>query len=472
MILTYDSVFSGVNIAVTGLSALVNEVRIERSVNQVNWVYVRGATDLVPSGNAVSVDDYEFSANVVNYYRATAYYTDPPAFVGAGTAAHANNASVSPALPASVTEFDTLLIWAAFRARGSGEPNIPSGYVMLADMSNARLFGKIATASESAPTVTFTASVANATTSAQMANFRGLGITTLFDVEDLDTGSSQNVNYPAVSTDLDVEGLLLYLGWKQDDWTSVGTISGATEIGEPSSTLGDDQGIVWDFQNVPSGPLVISAGSFSVTGGGAARNVGGVVALRAAEQVISVDSGSLTPEITEVWLKDVFRPFLNRTLGCIPNQSSIRRRARNGIFDVVNRSFPVAVTDLRGSREWSMEVITQTTDQRRDFDLIMATGDIFFIQAPPDSPTPTAYVAIQDTDERRPLRNRTCDNDWRVFTLPMIEVAKPSVEIAAVIGTWQTVLNTYSTWSDVLAAHSTWADLLTLVGSVDEILVP
>ncbi len=478
VILTYDDVFSRVQIAVTGLSATVGAVRIERSTNQINWVDVRGATALTPSANSVSINDYEFSANVQNYYRVTGYYVGTPTFQTAGTAAHADNASVVPGLPAGTVAGDLLLLWVGCRARGTQAPNAPVGYTVLANISNARLFGKIAAGTpgsattDVAPTVTFNVPVTGSTVSAQMARVRGCANEPFFAAAFTATLTSQNIDYPGVTSTLDDSGLLLYLGWKQDDWTSVATIAGATEIDEPSSTLGDDQGIVWDYQNVPQGALNVVAGTFTVTGGVSARNLGCVVVLRRGDQPMSVETGSITPVINSVWLKDVFRPFLNRPVDCIPNQSSIKRRARNGIFDIVNRSYPVAVTDLRSSREWAIEIITQTTTERYELDLILASGDIFFVQAPPDDPTPTAYVVVQDTDERRPLRNRDCGNDWRVFTLPFIEVAKPSAEIGAVTGTWQTVLNTYSTWADVLAAHTTWASLLTIVGTVDEVLVP
>lgn len=470
--LTYDDIFSRVRISVTGVSALATIVRIERSTNQVNWTAVRGGQSLTPVGNAVSLDDYEFSANVLNYYRARAFYTSTPLFLGVGTAAHGNNTSVVPGLPAGTTEGDTLLIMAAFRARGSGEPAIPGGYDMVADASNVRFFAKKAVAGEVAPTVAFGASVANATTSAQIARFRGLSTTAVVPINYQDNSSAQNVNYAGSAVDIDDEAAAFAWGWKQDDWISVTQLGGFTEIFDTSSTLGDDQGMVADWQVINAMTTVINAGTFVVTGGANATSTGGVFALGRDDQLITTESSSITPMIDAVWLKDIYRPFLNRTLGCIPNQSSIRRQARNGIFPIVNRSYPVAVTDLRGSREYTIEVITQTTQERLDFDLIMSTGDIFFIQAPPDDPTPTVYAAIQDTDERRPLRNRTCGNDWRVFSLPIIEVAQPALDVVGVIGTWQTVINTYVTWADVLVAHSTWASLLTLVGSVDEVLVP
>ena len=472
LMLTYDDIFSRVRISVTGAHVLADRIRIERSTDQINWTSVRGATNLVPVGNATSIDDYEFSANVTNYYRARGMYTGTPVYAGAGAAVHANNASVVPPLPAGLVPGELILIYAAFRARDFGEPNIPSGYNLLGDVGNMKLFGKIAVSGEVAPTVSFSASVANSTCSAQTARVRGLGASSMFSPIVTGNASSQDIPHPRVQVTFENRGMLFYLGWKADDWISVATLPGITEVGDSSSTLGDDQGIVWDLRPISPGAINIPPGTFVVTGGAVARTVGAAVAVNAADQTMSTDFNSIVPTIDTVWLKDVFRPFLNRKLDCTPNQSSIGRRSRTGIFDIVNRSYPVAVTDLHSSREFALEVITQTTSERRDFDLVMSTGDIFFIQAPPESPTPSTYVIIQDTDERRPLRNRVCGNDWRVFTLPLVEVARPSPEIAAVTGTWQTVINTYTTWGDVMAAHATWASLLTLVGSVNEVLVP
>lgn len=473
MILTYDDIFSRVRITVTGAHVLADRIRVERSTDQINWTPVRGATNLPAVANSASVDDYEFSANITNYYRARGMYTGNPVYIAPpGAAVHANNASVVPPLPAGIVPGELLLVYAAFRARDFGVPNIPSGYNLLGDAGNVRLFGKIAVSGEVAPTVTFSASVANATCSAQMAHVRGLGASSMFSAIVTDTASSQDIPYPRVQKTFENRGLLFYLGWKADDWISVATLAGITEVGDSSSTLGDDQGIVWDVRPVVPGSINIPPGSFVVTGGAVARTVGAAVAVNGADQVMNTDLANILPTIDSVWLKDVFRPFLNRKLDCLPNQSSIGRRSRNGVFDIVGRSYPVAVTDLHSSREFAVEVITQTTSERHDFDLIMSTGDIFFIQAPPESPTPSTYVIINDTDERRPLRNRNCGNDWRVFTLPLVEVAKPSAEIAAVTGTWQTVINTYATWGDVMAAHATWASLLTVVGTVNEVLVP
>jgi hypothetical protein len=212
-------------------------------------------------------------------------------FVAAGTAATGNNASLVPALPAGIQGGDALLLFASIRNSGTGTVNTPTGYTLLCDMGNAALFGKYAggtyasAASESAPTVSFSGGASGEDTIAQIAAFRGTSIAVETSATQLNT-SAQNIAYP----DVDVEHLncvVLYLGWKQDDWTSVATISGGAEIGEPVSIAGNDAGLVWDYviQTTAAG---IDAGSFTVTGGGSALLRGAVVARRTDVQTMTV----------------------------------------------------------------------------------------------------------------------------------------------------------------------------------------
>lgn len=180
----------------------------------------------------------------------------------------------------------------------------------------------------------------------------------------------------------------------------------------------------------------------------------------------------ITVDLEDVWIKSIGRPFLNQRVNCVLNPSPIVRRGRNGIFPIVGRSYPVGVTDVRGSREVTIRVVTQTTQERNDLDLLLASGDPVFYHTPAGHPLPTMYAVIEDTAESRPVRNRNCDNDWRLYELPSVEVAAPSADVTGATSTWQTVVTTYSTWSDVLAAHSSWADLLELIGDGSEVIVP
>lgn len=216
--------------------------------------------------------------------RADTVNTNAAQFIAAGTAQHGNNASVTPSMPAGVTAGDLLLVFAAIRNSGTGTVNTPTGYTQLLSFGNMALLGKIHTGTESAPTITFTGGVANADTSAQMAAFRYTQLSVVSSATQLN-GSAQDIATPALSGIDRGRMVILYLGWKQDDWTSVA--SPGTEIGEPDTTTGDDQGIVWSY-TIQTTPAAISSTSFVVTGGAAAISRGAVVALKGDVQSCTV----------------------------------------------------------------------------------------------------------------------------------------------------------------------------------------
>ncbi|GIH07431.1 hypothetical protein Rhe02_54980 [Rhizocola hellebori] len=222
----------------------------------------------------------------------TAVAASTVTFGTTGTVTHASNASVTPGIPASVATGDLLLCLAAIRNSGTGVPNTPAGYTRLAVFGssiNVQLFAKIATSgAEAAPTITFTGGVANADTSAQMIRLSGKwhsASNVLLDSASWLNPSSQNIAYPALRVPLADNCIILYLGWKADDWTSVA--SPGTEIGEPDTTTGDDQGIVWAY-SIQTTAAAITPGSFVVTGGAAAISRGAVLALRCDYQTATI----------------------------------------------------------------------------------------------------------------------------------------------------------------------------------------
>lgn len=472
VMLSYDDVLSRVHIAVTGLSVIADVVTIERSTDMVNWTMTRGGGSLVPSGQAVQHDDYEFSANVPNHYRVRAYDTAPITYVTGGPGATGNNTSLVPALPLGMVQDDLLLVLTSIRNSPTGAPVQPAGYTTVLDAANMKMFAKKITGGEVAPTITYTGGVANATTLAQCAAFRNASITVGSNAQQLNP-SAQDIPRPFLSIPA-ANMLVMYATWKQDDWTQM--TSGPAEftnimgLAGVTSTLGDDASQAWSYW-IQNGQTNLASSTGVVTGGGPAISRATAISFYPEPRMTSDETATITPVIDRTWLKVIARPYLNRPVHCVATISPITRKARNGIFPIVGRSFPIAVTDLRMSREFSIRIVSQTTEEREDLDLIMATGDVFFFQSPPGDPMPTLYAAVGDTTETRPLLNRTCGNDWRVFTLPITEIAAPTSDIVGSIGTWQTVINTYATWSDVLADNATWSDLLNLVGSPSDVIV-
>lgn len=194
--------------------------------------------------------------------------------------------------------------------------------------------------------------------------------------------------------------------------------------------------------------------------------------LTTEDSVLATFTCQIQVDLDQVWLKSIGRPFLNQDVNCVLNPTPITRPARNSINPIVGRSYPVAVTDLRGSRRVPLRVVTQTTEERQDLDLLLASGDPIFVHTPVGHPLPTMYAVVEDTTEARPVSNRDCNHDWRLWDLPLVEVAAPGPDVVGSTSTWQTVVNTYATWADVMVAHPTWADLLELVGDGSEVIVP
>lgn len=222
---------------------------------------------------------------------ATAIADVAATYVGAGTVSHANNASVTPTLPAGVTAGDLMLVWVAIRSSGTGTVNTPAGWTRMGSSGlNIALLGKIHDGSESDPTVTFTGGSAGDDTSALCFAFRGTvadPAAALLDWGDYLNPSGQNIAYPPVPAPEYDGCVVLYLGWKQDDWTSVATIATATEIGEPDTTTGNDQGIVADYV-IQTTATAVASGSFAVTGGATAISRGMVAVIAPGRSTLTV----------------------------------------------------------------------------------------------------------------------------------------------------------------------------------------
>lgn len=213
----------------------------------------------------------------------------------------------------------------------------------------------------------------------------------------------------------------------------------------------------------------------TVRGGAALVPVSGAIALDDYEFAPDVtnyyravgQTANITPTLGGVWLKSLARPFLNRQVTVV-DYSDVARTSRAGVFDIVGRSFPIAVTDLHGSRRWTLDVLASTLAEAEDLDLLISTGEVQFVHVPAGSGVPGGYVALGDTSERRPGRRSV----RRVFSLPFTAVAAPGPDIIPAVGTWQTVVNNYTDWSALTSDKADWNAVLQLVGSIADVIVP
>lgn len=181
--------------------------------------------------------------------------------------------------------------------------------------------------------------------------------------------------------------------------------------------------------------------------------------------IMSRSVGSVTPAQTGVWLKNPVRPYLN-TKVTVVDFAAVTRKSRSGVFDIIGRTNAVAVTDLMSGRGTSITLRTTSHATADTLDLMIAVGEVLFLQPPYQAAPPTMYAVPGDASRGRVAMGSAV----RVFDLPLTEVAQPDLTLAAVQSTWQTVINTYATWNDLIAAKATWADVLNLVGSAADVI--
>lgn len=184
----------------------------------------------------------------------------------------------------------------------------------------------------------------------------------------------------------------------------------------------------------------------------------------------TTQSATITPPMSQVWIKNVARPFLNRAVTVV-NWGPVGRPSRGGTFAVVGRTMPVAVTDVRGSRTYELELMFPDPDGAEDFDTVLAAGDPVLVHVPggDDCLLPRSMYAVvgdYEIDRKMPRSPR------RYFTLPLTEVAAPAPEIVGATVTWQSIVNAFATWSDLLDTEATWHDVAERIGEADEVIVP
>lgn len=219
--------------------------------------------------------------------RVTTMADNTASFIGAGTADHDDNASLTPTIHASTQAGDALFLFAAIRNSGTGAPATPTGWSVVADLGNAKVFGKYYDAATVAPTVTFTSGVAGATTSAVILTYRGLSLradqgrylASNPSPQSTSNASAQNIAYNGISV-REPGSVVLVFAWKQDDYTSVAPATGFTEAVEASSTTGDDQSLYVQHQIMGATPSDVFADTLVVTGGAAAISKTATIALR------------------------------------------------------------------------------------------------------------------------------------------------------------------------------------------------
>lgn len=179
---------------------------------------------------------------------------------------------------------------------------------------------------------------------------------------------------------------------------------------------------------------------------------------------------TITPAQTAVWFKSITRPWLNRAVAVV-SHGDIVSPARNGVFAVLGRTYPIAVTDVRLARQWDMVVKADQLADADALDLVFASGDPLFVQVPATgvlSTIPGGYVVVGDV--KRTRFGTVSARRW--FELPMTEVAAPGPDVVGSTSTWETLVAEFGSWAEVLAEFGSWTEVAEYVADPSVVIVP
>jgi hypothetical protein len=201
-------------------------------------------------------------------------------YVGIGAFSSGDNVSLVPALPTGLADGDLMIIFATIRNSGTGTVDTPSGWANMLTSGNCTVLARYYETGDVAPTVSFTGGVAGATTTARCFAFRGCHpqLTRAFvnTASQLNATSATTIALPgmvatAKSWMVDPDAVTtVILGWRQDDATSIATLSGQfmTEISDSPATAGSDAHTEIQYRlGAFSGAKTFTATNFSITGG-------------------------------------------------------------------------------------------------------------------------------------------------------------------------------------------------------------
>jgi hypothetical protein len=213
------------------------------------------------------------------------------------------------------------------------------------------------------------------------------------------------------------------------------------------------QGSSVDVYEFPAGiPVTYRVRSYSVT------NVLQQTFTVVATQDLGTDA---------IWLKVPAAPYLNRQV-VVSTVSELTTKSRAGLHDVIGRTYPVAVGDVRSALAFTATLRTLDAAQESDLEYLLSSGEIVFIHtAEAERRIRGGYYSVGDVSWRAPHSQSVA----RVFTLPLTEVAPPGPDVVGSSYSWQAVINDYATWADLLADNATWAALLERTGSPSDVVV-
>lgn len=157
------------------------------------------------------------------------------------------------------------------------------------------------------------------------------------------------------------------------------------------------------------------------------------------------------------WLKHPGRPFFNMIVN-VASPPELARPISQGVFDVLGRSRPVAVSMRRSSERGTLQLVTDNDAQRAALWAMLDDGSALYLSTPDGYGIGNIYIACGDVAEQR--ATKLGKEPTRYWTIPFTVVDRPSGGALAVGNSWSDVLGAYASWSQLLETEGTWTGVL------------
>lgn len=219
--------------------------------------------------------------------------------VRAGTSSATNGTAPTPALPASLAAGDIMVAVFYSRENVDGTVSISAGWTQIVnDRTSGGLLGvwyRVWQSGDAAPTFTLGGHATGATGDSAIAVIFAYAGGNTSDVDDVIGTISTNVsqqNIGAITgiTPSENNCLVVAIGGKRDDWTSVATITDYTELAEPDTVSGADAGLVVDYW-IQTTATATGNETFTVTGGANAEGKGVIISFKAQSATTAEGDG-------------------------------------------------------------------------------------------------------------------------------------------------------------------------------------
>jgi hypothetical protein len=458
-------------------SALAANVRyrLQHSLDNVTWEDVRGGSNVSTVGVTI-VDDYEYTPNVVNYYRLLT-----PAFYDSF-----NRTTVSSNTWGTA---DTGQVYTNFEQDAGSFAFVQDGVGIIGDPTPITDIIEMTAPTDAAAVdaeVTWSAIQPDSNLDSPVEydlGIRGTDGLNYYEGQ-IVFGTAAGGRLVSINMGTFVAGVRTGLGvllsvgtWSAGvPWFGRFRVQGSS-LSIRAWEFGTDEPNDWQVFATDTGHPIGSGMHVRSrkTSGAAYEQHFGPIEIQAIPALVGA-TAQVTPAQADVWLKSVAYPLFNQQIECT-DWDAITRDSRAGLYDIKGRHEILAITDVGSSGSFNLTFVSRSEAENAAILGLLTYGGVLFLQPPGDteedcpvdySGIPYGYVVPSGSVQPHSLRGQPI---W-VWEIAFTQVA--AMDTSGVVPTTITwtmlwaILGPEGTWTDLWALWSTWEELWLTAGNPED----